>query len=116
MMKFWPPTPLDQLTPKAGPDGREQLNPFFSDISPSPATQTPTSSAAATNTPTTPNYHHHLLGAPALYSPQITVTGRSIGTYTGLTPPAGPLTPGGLNFASAIPTTHLSLHAPEFNM
>ena len=105
MLKFWPSAPTGQLTPKAGPDGKERQNPFFSDLQqpPSPGHQTPT-------------YHHHLLSTTVSHSP------ANISRVNADLTPTNPLTPGGaggnnnLGFASALPTTHLSLHAPEFKM
>jgi len=60
----------------------------------------------------TPTYHHHLLSTHSPYLPSSpSANGGAV---------AADLTPLGTNalgaFAAALPTTHLSLHAPEFNM
>ena len=100
MIKLWPSTlsPMDQLTPKAGPSGQERANPF--DV---PAPPSPTASPTLTQ-----SFHHHLLMSSAsILSP------RSVSAD--LTPqlPGAPTSPGG---NLALPTTQLSLHAPDFNM
>ncbi|KAL5508217.1 SCH9_2 [Sanghuangporus vaninii] len=59
MLKFWPSTPIDQLTPRAAPDGRER-NPF-EDLHPSStstsssnlSSHTPSAAPAGPNTTTT---------------------------------------------------------------
>lgn len=119
MLKFWPSTPAD-LTPKAGPDGKERRNPFDSlshdhvRLLPQQNQQQQPSPA-----PSTPSYHHHLLSTPArILSPATgappgnTPTTSALASYF---PPSGPLTPGGTH-PVAQPTTGLSLHAPVFNM
>lgn len=105
MIKLWPSTlsPFDsQLTPKAGPNGQERPNPFEVSITSTTGSQTPQS------------FHHHLLNTHLL-TPAVP------------RPASGDLTPhlqGAVNPSStapggnlpALPTTHLSLHAPDFNM
>jgi hypothetical protein len=85
MISFWPADPIEQTTPRAGPNGQllEHPNPFELPGNVSPR-------------PLTPSYHHHLLNT---HSPSPALS------------PLGPLTP-----VPALPTTHLTLHAPEFNM
>ncbi|KAL0949558.1 hypothetical protein HGRIS_009607 [Hohenbuehelia grisea] len=87
MLKLWPSSPnlLDQLTPRAGPNGQERKNPFDQPQS-----------------PTLSSYHHHLLS-----------TTPSTPSAPGPNPPASPSAFGA--FAAALPTTQLSLHAPDFN-
>ncbi|KIJ70321.1 hypothetical protein HYDPIDRAFT_105029 [Hydnomerulius pinastri MD-312] len=116
MIKLWPAM-LDQLTPRANADGRERPNPFEApgstvtvplSLSPGPSLSTTT----VNNGPQTPtllspsgSIHHHLLGtSPAATPAQADVT------------PPGPLTPPSGAFAARIPTTQISLHAPDFSM
>jgi serine/threonine protein kinase len=104
MIKLWGPTsPMDQLTPRAGPNGQERPNPFdaphSSNYPPSPGHQTPT-------------FHHHLLST---HSFAFAASLSASTAMPNLTPP-GPLSPVTGNFALALPTTQLSLHAPEFKM
>ncbi|KAJ8518360.1 hypothetical protein ONZ45_g4546 [Pleurotus djamor] len=119
MLKLWPSSPLDQMTPKAAPNGHEHKNPFESQAgssSPANGPQTPT---------VTGSYHHQLLATPhspfnaAASSP----TSPSFAANANANGPSGSstdLTPLGTSifgaFAAALPTTHLSLHAPDFNM
>lgn len=143
MLKFWPSTPIDQLTPRAAPDGRER-NPF-EDL------QTGTGSKIASHTPTTPtgsttgtrpdvtssqiNAHspnapprsptafsfqtHHLLNA---HSRSRTDSGSGSGGGGDMTPLAPGIAPpivssGVPDFVSAIPTKqfalNLHLHVPD---
>lgn len=108
MIKLWPTSaPLSpmvdtQMTPRAGPNGQERGNPFeIGASSPTPGSQTPT---------LTQSYHHHLLNTQ-------TSIPRSVSAD--LTPQVQPLqgpiplSPGG---NLALPTTQLTLHAPDFNM
>jgi hypothetical protein len=120
MMKFWPTTPTEPLTPKAD-SSRDAQDSFFNFNSTTTTTTTTTSTGTSTSTSTSectghqtpPSYHHHLLFTPALYSSSgPSASSRGSADHT----PTSPLTPGGFNFASALPTTQLSLHAHEFNM
>ncbi|PPQ77704.1 hypothetical protein CVT25_011139 [Psilocybe cyanescens] len=86
MLRLWPDP---QLTPK--PTHHEK-NPFADYVSVNSGPQTPTAV--------------HPLLSPALFSPACSV-------ISDLTPP--PASPFGA-FASAQPTTHLSIHAPIFKM
>jgi len=97
MIKLWPSTPIGQTTPRAGPNGQllEPDNPFDSPL----PTPPPLGPDSGHHTPTSASYHHHLLHTHSL---------PSVSTH-------GPLTPSGI-LPAALPTTHLSLHAPEFNM
>lgn len=110
MIRLWPSNMIDQLTPKAGVNGQERANPFdVPPSSPSPGNQTPTL------------YHHHLLNTHTqTHLQHISPSSSAGGGNTpdiNLTPPPGPLTPSiGKFAAAALPTTHLSLHAPNFNM
>jgi serine/threonine protein kinase SCH9 len=110
MIKFWPTTPTEPLTPKAD-SSRDAQDSFFSSTATVNTTGGTTSTGTGHQTP--PSYHHHLLFTPALYSSSASPTcSRGSADHT----PTSPLTPGGFNFASAHPTTQLSLHAHEFNM
>ena len=122
MLKFWPSSPLDQLTPKAAPDGRER-NPF--DALPAQAissetTNTSNSQLSASNpsavpprSPTAYTFQaHHLLNT---HSRSGSLAGDQTPLAAGIAPPvqsagAGP-------FAAAIPTQStpfaLSLHVPD---
>lgn len=100
MIKLWPtsapmsPMVDTQMTPRAAPNGQEHANPFDIGVpSPTPGSQTPTS------------YHHHLLNTQASIP-------RSVSADLTPQPPI-PLSPGG---NQALPTTQLTLHAPDFNM
>lgn len=104
MLRLWPNTVDAQLTPKAS-----EKNPFEHAQTHSPSQrQYPCSPG-----PQTPTGVHPLLAAAPL-SPylQMSSTQGSVSLNSDLTP--------GLShppaFASAQPTTHLSLHAPVFNM
>lgn len=146
MLKLWPSSPgVDQLTPKASlTNHAERQNPFEAQLaqlgpfSPSAAVHPPPSPSSLSQPPRSPSaygfQHHRLLttharNASAGYasangngshnvvsaSSQI-VDGSSHGGD--LTPMAGQTPPTGhaSTFAAAIPTTQLSLHAPEFKM
>lgn len=112
MIKLWPTSalasPMDpQLTPRAGPNGQERLNPFEvpSPSSPTPGVQTPTLSQSS-------SYHHHLLSTHSLTaSVPRSVTADLTPQFQGQ--PLTPTSPGG---NLALPTTQLTLHAPDFNM
>jgi hypothetical protein len=97
MIKLWPGTqsPMDQLTPKAGPHGQERTNPFEMAI--------PASPTAAGQTPQA--FVHHLLSVPRSATADLTPQIQGA--------PLTPTSPGG---NLALPTTHLTLHAPDFNM
>ena len=69
MMRLWP-TLLEQLTPQASADGREQLNPFDA------AAQTQTASAMSVLLPSdgqrtlrASSIQHHLLGLSSVSRP-----------------------------------------------
>ncbi|KAI5123432.1 hypothetical protein M0805_006137 [Coniferiporia weirii] len=100
MLKFWPSTPVDQLTPKATPDGRER-NPFDQLDQP----RSPTAFAFQT---------HHLLNAG-----QHARSSSTGGDRTPLAPGAPPVISLAQtqDFASAIPTAapslSLHLHVPD---
>ena len=96
MLKLWPSV-LEQLTPRVGADGRERQNPF--DV---PNATSPAPPPQPTNLQTT---QHHLLAT----------TPPAIPTQADVTPP-GPLTPQPGSFVARIPTTQISLHAPDFSM
>lgn len=105
MIKLWPTTPLDQLTPRAVSRDHER-NPF--DLPPSSATG---SLGGWPTTPTSTSYHPLLnahASTPHLYS------GLAHSANADITPPLG--TPTLAGFPAALPTTQLSLHAPDFNM
>jgi hypothetical protein len=107
MIKLWPSNILaDQITPKATADGHERLNPFeLQSHLPSSRSST---NGLATPTLLSPgvSIHHHLLG---------TANSSSNAANADLTPP-GPITPPSGAFAARIPTTQISLHAPDFSM
>lgn len=115
MIKLWPSILSEQLTPRANADGRERSNPFeilpVSTAGRSSSSQSPGSS----DEPSTPtllspgsSFHHHLLGTSPPGNAGTTANAD-------LTPP-GPLTPAAGAFAARIPTTQISLHAPDFSM
>lgn len=103
MIKLW--SAIDQITPRVNADGHERPNPFEVQSSHSPRSS---SNGLATPTITSPAFsiHHHLLGTG---SPSLTTANAD------LTPP-GPITPLSGAFAARIPTTQISLHAPDFSM
>ncbi|KAF5393815.1 hypothetical protein D9757_000227 [Collybiopsis confluens] len=104
MLKLWPTTPsaMDQLTPRIDAKGHEQ-NPF----------DTPTGSYRQ------PSINHPLLTPTriAVHSPFVPASAYSL--ESPLTP-HGPTSPNQTSahaaFAASLPTTSLSLHAPDFNM
>jgi hypothetical protein len=108
MIKLWPSSlsPMD-LTPKPGLSGQERPNPFEVPAPPSPTL------AGGQTTPTlTQSYHHHLLMSTANIIPRSAsadLTPQIPGAPAALIPTS----PGG---NLALPTTQLSLHAPDFNM
>jgi hypothetical protein len=115
MIKLWPSTPMDQLTPRAGPTGQER-NPFDLPIGSG-------SAASGSGWPTTPTGSYHpLLNAHSSHSYSHSHSGHTQAPNSSMhsakadiiTPPLGTPTLGG--FPAAQPTTHLSLHAPDFNM
>ena len=101
MIKLWPTSALlspmvdTQMTPRVAPNGQERANPFDIDVSsPTSGSQTPTS------------YHHHLLSTQSIpRSVSADLTPQLQGSI--------PISPGG---NQALPTTQLTLHAPDFNM
>ena len=120
MIKLWPSV-FEQLTPRASADGHERPNPFdvphtanatLSSVSPGgslpppppPPPQASGSQIQALPSPT-PSVHHHLLAT----------TPAAIPLQADVTPP-GPLTPHPAPFVARIPTTQISLHAPDFSM
>lgn len=114
MIKLWPSL-SEQLTPRATADGRERPNPFeIPSVSTagrlSPSQSLPWSDGFSTPTPLSSgsSIHHHLLGT----SPPV-----NAGTTANadLTPP-GPIMPASGAFIARIPTTQISLHAPDFSM
>ncbi|KAF8640120.1 hypothetical protein AX17_001356 [Amanita inopinata Kibby_2008] len=111
MIKFWPLTPGDQLTPRAG---HQERNPF-DQPSPqlSPAQISHPHASAGSSTPT--SYHPLLNTHSSSPSPLIPSTAISANGGSG----HSDLTPLAANFGAvpvALPTTQLSLHAPDFNM
>ncbi|KAI0921773.1 hypothetical protein AcW2_006648 [Taiwanofungus camphoratus] len=137
MLKLWPSSPAD-LTPKAGPDGKERQNPF--DVPPEHLShhllqhsQQPPQQHLHTHhqhpppSSSVPSYRHQLLSTPHhLLSPSISAptTGPQGARSQDAPEPSspfthplpGPLTPTGSALPAAPPTTSLSLHAPIFNM
>lgn len=129
MLKFWPLSVVDQLTPKATPDGHER-NPF--DALPSP-----TSPGAGPRTPGGCGFQtHHLLNTNGGHRERDVGGGHSRshsrqgsqpapaqdrGDLTPIAPGAAPpvLSLGSQDFASAIPTNNnvntlaFSLHVPD---
>lgn len=113
MIKLWPPTlsPIDQLTPKPGPHGQERPNPFELSVPSSPST-----GGGGGQTPTlTHSYHHHLLNVNTTLSPS-SLPRSAISNLTPHSQAQGPLTPTSPGGNLALPTTQLTLHAPDFNM
>jgi hypothetical protein len=102
MIKLWPS--MDQLTPRAGPNGQERPNPF--EVSSSPA-------GSGHHTPTAgyhqhqhhQHHHHHHLLLNTHNQPSTPIN-------TDFSPWSNSVG----NFAAALPTTQLSIHAPDFNM
>lgn len=114
MIKLWPSTPMDQLTPRANPTDHER-NPFDISIGSRAASGSSGSSAWPT-TPTLTSYHP-LLNAHSPYSHSHSGLALSSPMYPAnadLTPPLG--TPTLSGYPAAQPTTQLSLHAPDFKM
>lgn len=118
MIKLWPSV-LEQLTPRVNADGRERPNPFdvpsevanatsLSSSSPysrGPPPPLPPPQASDSQIQTFGAVHHHLLATtPAVIPVQADVTPPGL-----ITPQSGP-------FAARIPTTQISLHAPDFSM
>ena len=117
MIKLWPSV-FEQLTPRASADGHERPNPFdvpdatnaaLSSSSPDgslapPQPLPPQASGSQIQTLPSPSVHHRLLAT----------TPPAIPIQADLTPP-GPLTPQAGLFAARIPTTQISLHAPDFS-
>ncbi|KAF5387800.1 hypothetical protein D9615_000184 [Tricholomella constricta] len=103
MIKLWPTTPMDQLTPKAS-----ERNPFdLQSGSTGSAGGWPTTPTGATSTS-----HHPLLNAHSAHaSPHLHSSHYS--ANADITSPLGTPT---LGLPAAQPTTQLSLHAPDFNM
>ncbi|TFK43174.1 kinase-like domain-containing protein [Crucibulum laeve] len=114
MIKLWPTTPSDQLTPRAS---AHEKNPFDLILP-----QSPTHHHRFSNpTPTTPTAVHPLLHHPGSpFLPTTSTLSAVVSAHSGsvpsdLTPQAG--TPSNFgSFPAAQPTTQLSLHAPVFNM
>lgn len=99
MIKLWPPsTPQDQLTPKAR---LQEHNPFDS-------LGRGQQQAYCSPGPSTPTGVHPLLQTNSPHSPFSGSAGSDL-TPAGVISSFGPL-------PAAQPTTHLSLHAPVFNM
>ncbi|KAF8826531.1 hypothetical protein HHX47_DHR5000385 [Lentinula edodes] len=103
MLKFWPtsPSPMDQLTPRVDAGGHER-NPF-DDLPQSPSI----------------GAYHPLLTPTRISSAHSPFIPPSAYKEVDLTPgPHGPPTQTGAHasFAASLPTTSLSLHAPDFNM
>ncbi|KAG9317243.1 Pkinase-domain-containing protein [Chiua virens] len=115
MIKLWPSV-LEQLTPRATADGRERPNPF--DVPDSANTTLSPSSPGSLELPSsllTPQaYDSRTQSIP---SPSGTVhhSPAVIPVQADVTPP-GPLTPHYGPFLARIPTTQISLHAPDFSM
>ncbi|KAG8218416.1 Pkinase-domain-containing protein [Butyriboletus roseoflavus] len=108
MIKLWP-SMLEQLTPRVSADGRERPNPFdvLETGSRTPPLPLPQASNSQTRTSscTSGAVHHHLLATtPAVIPVQADVT------------PPGPITSQSGPFVARIPTTQISLHAPDFSM
>ncbi|OJA15277.1 hypothetical protein AZE42_00941 [Rhizopogon vesiculosus] len=115
MIKLWPSILSEQLTPRVTADGHERPNPF--EVPPvltaersSPSQSIASSDGLSTPTLLSPSssIHHHLLGT----SPPVNAGTTA---FADLTPPA-PITPASGAFAARIPTTQISLHAPDFSM
>lgn len=113
MLKFWPSSPAD-LTPKAGPDGRERRNPFEEGIQ--HQLQSSSLHVHPLPSPSVPSYHHHLLSTHQhALSPSVSRPDQRLNPPEPQPSPA-PLSPSGSTLPAALPTTSLSLHAPVFNM
>ncbi|CCL99436.1 uncharacterized protein FIBRA_01454 [Fibroporia radiculosa] len=113
MLKFWPTSPAD-LTPRAGPDGRERRNPFDLPTDDDLHHQPRQHRLDSAHPPSSPSYHHHLLSTHHhLPSPLVSAPSGNAPDPSSHLP--APLTPGSA-FPAALPTTSLSLHAPVFNM
>lgn len=116
MLKLWH---IDQLTPRPSQNLSSEKNPF--DNQNKPANTPPRSPAGSVNNSIS-FHHHHLLKDFSPSSPHSRSSSLSISTTTtagDLTPLAPGLTPplnSHPNFAAALPTTSLSLHAPDFKM
>jgi len=106
MIRLWPSS---QLTPKAVAPHHDR-NPF--DLLQPPPSPSRSSSASPAGCPTTPTAtsYHPLLGHSSQTTPH---SALSHSANADITSPLGTPTLTGL--AAAQPTTHLSLHAPDFN-
>ena len=92
MLRLWPSTPSDQLTPRPPASPHREHNPF--DAQPPPRT---------------PTACHPLLNTHSSPSPFVPASLNGGSGLTDLTPPA-------TAFPLALPTTQLSLHALDFKM
>ena len=129
MLKLWPSSPqplsLDsQLTPKPQKIERNPFESVSSDSRTPPAPDAHQQQHQQPPTPTGTSFHHRLLSRapPSPIGPgrQLGATDPAVGTSGDVTPlgssqlqPQQNLHP---SFAAALPTTQLSLNAPEFNM
>lgn len=98
-MKLWPTTPVDQITPRGG--RAEERNPF--DL-PQLGSSSRSSGSGWPTTPTSTSYH------PLLSHPRPSMPPANADITTPLGTPTFGVRP------AALPTTQLSLHAPDFNM
>ena len=108
MIKFWPTTPVDQLTPRGGT--AEERNPFDLPQLPTSSDRRSSSSPGWPTTPTSTSYHPLLSHFSRSQSPSMATNSAN----ADITTPLGTPTLGVL--PAALPTTQLSLHAPDFKM
>ena len=106
MIKLWPTTPVDQLTPRGAT--AEERNPF--DLVPQLSSSRRSSNSPGW--PTTPTSYHPLLSHSS-HSHSVSMAATN-SANADITTPLGTPTSGVL--PAALPTTQLSLHAPDFKM
>jgi hypothetical protein len=114
MIKLWPTSPIDQLTPRAIAKAEER-NPF--DQLPQSDSRRSSNSPGWPTTPTSTSYNaYHPLLSTSSHSPSVFYSpSMAYSANAGITtPPLGTPTLGGL--PAPQPTTQLTLHAPDFNM
>ncbi|TFY83934.1 hypothetical protein EWM64_g52 [Hericium alpestre] len=107
MIKLWPSSFGEQLTPKASAvNGQRERNPFEDSLPGGAQTHSPSTAPQPQPQPQHNPPHHHLLTTHA--QPPATAPGDAT--------PLGQISPSLGGNTQGLPTTSLSLHAPDFNM